>query len=197
MTWQSNESSQCKENVIRRNNFYGYDILFRKTKGRKGKIGKDPLFDYRYLPNGPNVQKKVFIKGKKGLSSSLPIHFHISLTQFSRSGIPEYSNVTQFVQLLTYVGLGPWLLSYWLPSARNSACPIFVSFPSKMQLRYPVIMRSRRSDVDIPGVRRVGMNLPGFRKKKKRFIIRTSEWGWWIISYLDSLHTSTHHCALH
>ena len=67
-----------------------------------------------------------------------------------------------------YVGLGRWLLSNSLPSARNSACPIFVSFSSKWQFRYPDTMRARRSEVDIPGVRRVGRNLPDFIIKKNQ-----------------------------
>jgi len=75
---QSKESSQCKENVIRRKDFYGYDILLRKTKGRKGET--------HYLIFGTyQTNKKVSLKKR----ASVPPSTSISLTQFSRSGIPD------------------------------------------------------------------------------------------------------------
>ena len=43
-----NLKESCKENGIRCKDFYGYDTIHRKEKKE---ISKNPLFDYRYLPN--------------------------------------------------------------------------------------------------------------------------------------------------
>ena len=53
------------------------------------------------------------------------------------------------------------------PSALSSAWPIFSNFLSKSRFRYPETMRSRSSEVEMPGVRRVGMNLPNRISLKK------------------------------
>ena len=52
------------------------------------------------------------------------------------------------------------------PSAFNSECPIFSNFESNSRLRYPDTIRSSKSDVDTPGVLRVGMNFPEISERE-------------------------------
>jgi len=52
------------------------------------------------------------------------------------------------------------LSSYWEPRALNSPWPIFSSLPSKSPSLYRLTRRSSKPDVEIPGVRLVGRNLP-------------------------------------
>lgn len=57
------------------------------------------------------------------------------------------------------------LSSYWEPRALSSPCPIFSSLPSKSPNLYRLTRRSSKPDVETPGVRLVGRNLPARIKK--------------------------------
>ena len=68
--------ANCGGNVIRRGDFYGYDILFRKLKE-----GKERYQETHFLIIGTYRTKKDFIKKEASVLSSTSK----SLTQFSRS----------------------------------------------------------------------------------------------------------------
>ena len=139
VVWSSglNERANIQTNNWEKNLLHSCALAYRKLRGVITKVRKT-----EYVAE---TSMAMISKGKKGkiIKRERGTHFF-------------FFNPTLFLNPI--VGYS----KFWDPPARNSACPIFVSFSSKTQFRYPVIMRSRRFEVDMPGVRRVGMNLPKY-----------------------------------